>query len=517
MAYTGMTITQVSGGSITAADTNLTLSGNVTVNQLNAYDARTVTVQASSNGGTTWSNVGSFTLPAWDPPGSGNGTASQAWSGTITGLPAAFANVNDGNYVFRAQMPSDRNGGGTTLTSSSATIPVDTTADAGTATTLAFADPLVSAAESTGTSFTVSGLDADATAVVTFTSSGGNPVTVNVSGNGTQTANLSGLADGTVSTSIAIRDDAGAGISDGSNTTTRSGGTTTLDKTADSNVAVDLTDASATANSASVDLNLTGLDAGSTATVTFTGSTSGTATAAYTTGGAKTADVSGLRGDVRAAVSVTDAAGNVAAGQGETLANDPVCFMPGTLVATPTGEVAVESLHAGDLVLTACGRIAPVRWLGRQTVSTRFADPLRVLPIRVTAGALGEGPPARDLLLSPDHALLVEGVLVQAGALVNGSTIWREAGVPEVFTYWHIELADHALVLAEGVPAETFIDNVARLAFDNWDEHEAAGSEAPIVEMALPRAKSRRQVPVAIRRRLEERTALLLGEERAAA
>jgi Hint domain len=507
-----MTITQVSGGSITAADTNLTLSGNVTVNHLNAHDARTVTVQASSNGGATWTNVGSFTLPVWDPPGNGNGTTSQAWSGTISGLPPAFTNVNDANYVFRAEMPSGKNAtGSATLTSSSAAIPVDTTADAGTAATMAFADPLVNATEATATSYTVSGLDADAMAAVTFTSSGGgSPVVANVAGNGTHTVNLSSLADGTVSTSISISDD-------GSNTTTRSGSATTLDKTADSEVAVDLTDASATTNSASIALNLTGLDAGSTATVTFTGAGGGSATAAYTTGGAKTADVSGLRGDVRAAVSVTDAAGNVAAGQGETLANDPVCFMPGTMVATPTGEVAVESLHAGDLVLTACGRIAPVRWLGRQTVSTRFADPLRVLPIRITAGALGEGPPARDLLLSPDHALLVEGVLVQAGALVNGSTIRREAGVPEVFTYWHVELADHALVLAEGVPAETFIDNVARLAFDNWDEHEAAGSEAPIVEMALPRAKSRRQVPMAVRRRLEERTALLLGEETAAA
>ena len=161
--------------------------------------------------------------------------------------------------------------------------------------------------------------------------------------------------------------------------------------------------------------------------------------------------------------------------------------------------------------------MAPVRWMGRQTISTRFADPLRVLPIRITAGALGEVMPARDLLLSPDHALLVEGVLVQAGALVNGTTIRREAGVPEVFTYWHVELHDHALVLAEGVPAETFIDNIARLAFDNWDEHEAAGSEAPIAEMPLPRAKARRQVPVAVRRLLEERTALLLGEESAAA
>ena len=95
------------------------------------------------------------------------------------------------------------------------------------------------------------------------------------------------------------------------------------------------------------------------------------------------------------------------------------CFMPGTLVATPTGEQPVETLKIGDLVLTAEGQARPVRWMGRHTVSRLFADPQRVLPIRVTAGALGENVPVRDLLVSPDHALLVDGILVQAGALVT--------------------------------------------------------------------------------------------------
>ena len=145
--------------------------------------------------------------------------------------------------------------------------------------------------------------------------------------------------------------------------------------------------------------------------------------------------------------------------------------------------------------------------MGRQTVSTVFGDPLRVLPIRITAGALGEGAggmlPVRDLLVSPDHALLVDGVLIQAGALVNGTTIRREGAVPERFTYHHVELADHALVLAEGVPAETFVDNIERLGFDNWAEHEALyGAAAPIAELDLPRAKSARQVPMATRARL---------------
>ena len=181
----------------------------------------------------------------------------------------------------------------------------------------------------------------------------------------------------------------------------------------------------------------------------------------------------------------------------------PICFMAGTAVATPDGEVMVENIQAGDFVLTADGSSHEVRWLGRQTVSRLFADPQRVNPVRIRQGALGGGLPQRDLLCSPDHAFLLDGILVQAGALVNGSTILRENNVPEMFVYYHVELASHALILAEGVPAETFIDNVQRLAFDNWEEHEALGSTAaPLVEMQMPRAKSARQVPQALASRL---------------
>ena len=176
-----------------------------------------------------------------------------------------------------------------------------------------------------------------------------------------------------------------------------------------------------------------------------------------------------------------------------------LCFYPGTGIATPDGEVPVEALQAGDLVLTANGA-KPVRWVGQSHVHTRFADPLRSLPIRIKAGALGNGLPVRDLLLSPDHAVFIDGILVQAGALVNGTSIVREQDVPEQFTYYHVEMATHELLLAEGVPAESFVDNVDRMHFHNWDEREAP-AEA-IEEMPYPRAKSHRQVPMAIRCRL---------------
>lgn len=175
-----------------------------------------------------------------------------------------------------------------------------------------------------------------------------------------------------------------------------------------------------------------------------------------------------------------------------------LCFLAGTLIATPSGSANIETLRAGDLVLTADGSAKPVRWLARQTVSTLFADTLKASPIRIAAGTLGGNLPARDLYVSPDHALALDGVLVHAGALVNGTTITRHTDMPEIFVYYHLELDDHSLILAEGVAAETFVDNVSRRAFDNWQE----APEAPVAEMDRPRIKSARQLPAAIRARI---------------
>ena len=195
-----------------------------------------------------------------------------------------------------------------------------------------------------------------------------------------------------------------------------------------------------------------------------------------------------------------------------------ICFMAGTMIRTPSGEAAVETLRRGDKVCTHTGAVRPIAWIGRQTVATVFADRLRVWPVRIKAGAIDDHVPARDLVLSPGHAVLIDNALVLAGALVNGTSVVREASVPDKFTYYHIELDEHALVLAENTPAETFIDHVDRLAFDNWPEHEAlfpAGRD--IMEMPFPVAKSHRQVPAAMRQKLAARAASMTNEVSAVA
>lgn len=185
---------------------------------------------------------------------------------------------------------------------------------------------------------------------------------------------------------------------------------------------------------------------------------------------------------------------------------DVTCFCAGTMIRTPTGEVPVESLRPGDCVTTAEGAALSVRWLGRQTVSTVFSDKLRVLPIRIKAGAIADQTPLRDLLVSPDHAIFIDGVLIHAGALVNGTSIVRETEVPAVFPYYHVEVDAHALIVAEGAPVESFVDNVDRLRFDNWAEHEALYPHGkPVTELPYARAKAFRQIPREIRAKLAAR------------
>ena len=180
----------------------------------------------------------------------------------------------------------------------------------------------------------------------------------------------------------------------------------------------------------------------------------------------------------------------------------PICFAEGTRIATPKGDAAVEDLRIGNMVLTAEGRAVPVKWIGRQSVSTRFGPAERLMPVRFAAGSLGGGLPQTDLTVTADHGMLVDGVICHAGALVNGETITRVplSEMGERYTVYHIETEGHEIILANGAPAETFIDNVSRSVFDNYDEFEALYGDVPeMQELPYPRAMSARQVPGRIR------------------
>ena len=142
------------------------------------------------------------------------------------------------------------------------------------------------------------------------------------------------------------------------------------------------------------------------------------------------------------------------------------CFCTGTRILTDRGEIAVEALRVGDRAASAFGGTAAVTWIGHRRVDCRrHPRPHDVWPVRLRRGAFAEGQPRRDLLLSPDHAVFVDGVLMPVRYLINGATIVQEPA--DSVTYWHVELPHHDVLLAEGMPCESYLDTGNRGAFDN--------------------------------------------------
>ena len=134
------------------------------------------------------------------------------------------------------------------------------------------------------------------------------------------------------------------------------------------------------------------------------------------------------------------------------------CFGAGTRISTRRGEIAVEDLVVGDQVITASGGSQPIVWIGSRKLDvSRHPRPDSVRPIRILADALAPGIPVRNLLLSPDHALYLEGHLIPAKVLVNG---WNIAQLDvAAITYYHVELPQHAVLLAEHTPAESYLES----------------------------------------------------------
>src|SRR5207248_8595120 len=162
-----------------------------------------------------------------------------------------------------------------------------------------------------------------------------------------------------------------------------------------------------------------------------------------------------------------------------------VCFCRGTMIETERGEVAVEELAVSDRVKTLSGELKPIVWIGYGRDLVTRANKL-ARPVIVRAGALRDNVPVRDLYLTHGHALYLDGVLIPVENLINHrSIVWDESA--RVVEYYHIELEDHDVVLANGAPAESYYDAANRARFHNIRPGSAPGAAKPTFAPVLNR------------------------------
>lgn len=170
-----------------------------------------------------------------------------------------------------------------------------------------------------------------------------------------------------------------------------------------------------------------------------------------------------------------------------------ICFAAGTRLRTPQGSMAIEDLRPGDRLSTRDDGPQEILWTGRRrmTGARLFAMP-HLRPVRFRAGAMGIGQPDRDLLVSPDHRMLVRGaaaralfgqdeVLVAAADLANGASVAVDLTVREV-TYVHVLMERHEVVWANGLATESF--HPAAAALDTLDPHDRFALAAILPEVA---------------------------------
>jgi hypothetical protein len=157
----------------------------------------------------------------------------------------------------------------------------------------------------------------------------------------------------------------------------------------------------------------------------------------------------------------------------DALIDRVICFLPGTMIATPSGQRAVEKMSVGDLVVTANGTVRPITWIGTGRVLATRGRRNAATPVIVSKGALGPNLPYADLRVTKGHAFWFDGVLIPVEFLVNHRSIRWDDKAQEV-TVYHIELETHDVLLANGAPAESYRDDGNRWLFRNanagWEQ-----------------------------------------------
>lgn len=140
---------------------------------------------------------------------------------------------------------------------------------------------------------------------------------------------------------------------------------------------------------------------------------------------------------------------------------DVLCFMRGTKISTILGERSVEDLAIGDLLPTAFGGTRPIQWIVRYR--RKKSDPSKPWkkyqqPVRIMSSALAPNIPHADLYVSAGHALYIDGLLVPAGSLINGTTIALYAADEcDELEFFQVKLDTHDVIYAEGAPCETLL------------------------------------------------------------
>ena len=187
---------------------------------------------------------------------------------------------------------------------------------------------------------------------------------------------------------------------------------------------------------------------------------------------------------------------------------DPPCYLRGTHILTPCGEVPVERLAVGDMVVSHRGEAHPITWIGTGQVLATRGRRTAATPVIVRKDALADRVPNRDLHLTKGHSLYFDRVLIPVEFLVNHRSILWDDRAQEVEIY-HVELATHDVLLANGAPAESYRDDGNRWLFRNanpgWDHVEKPPcapvlTGGPVVDAAwrrlLDRAGPRPGVPL---------------------
>jgi hypothetical protein len=146
------------------------------------------------------------------------------------------------------------------------------------------------------------------------------------------------------------------------------------------------------------------------------------------------------------------------------------CFLRGTKISTPAGEISVDELDIGDAICTLDGT-KKVKWIGRKKIRNASNDEAwNVRPIRVARFALDDKTPHRDLYMSAGHRLFLNEVLVPVMYLVNDATIAPHLA-EESLEYYHLEFDTHEVIFAEGAAVESYSGS-PREWFDNFAEFE---------------------------------------------